>query len=486
MGGDHSVKLLSNSAIYLVGSIASRLLSLLSLPFLTEALSPEEYGVIAILTMAGVLVCALLSMGLGTSIGEVYFREQGGRHRNTVISTGFLVILLSHLAFVAFVWPLAGMVGSMMFDGRDYSYIIAIMLAGQIIQNLAFPLQLKLQFEERAKASAMVMLFSSLITVGLTVYLVVVAGRGLSGYAEAMVAGGVAQLLICGGLARIEFRRLEWPMGRELVRRGCPMILSFVLMFVMQYGIRLPLEWFGGLEVLGLYQVGASLAAPIGMITSAFVSAWTPYALGFADKPDQVSPALATVTRLYVVVVGAGVMLVFLVAPWVAEWLAAERYRASYLVIGSSALWHYYSSIFLLLLPPVYFANEVAKTVVRIQFLAVLVFAVLCIPLVKLSPLVGAGAVMGLAGFALVVFQLLWNKVLMSERYIQIEYGAATYGWLVFVGLGGAAVLMLGMYLGHAVSAAASLIMVAVLLRAAWQMVGPDSFRLLSRVLGRK
>lgn len=481
------MKLISNSAIYLSGSIASRLLSLLSLPFLTRALTPEEYGVIAILTMVGVFACSLISIGLGTSIGEVYFREQGRQHRNSAISTGFAIIFLSHFLFVVLAWPLASAIGGGLFHVGEYTYVTAMMLIGQVIQNLVFPLQLKIQFEERAKVAALAMIFSSVVSVGFALFLVVVEKRGLPGYAEAMVLGAVIQVFIYLGLARIDFFCARLFMAKELIHKGWPMILSFVFLFVMQYGVRLPIEWFGGLEVLGLYQIGANLAAPMGMVTTAFVNAWTPYALGFSGKSNEAMHSLAKTTRLYVAFVGAIVIFVFLVSPWMAQLLVAEKYYESYHVIGLSALWHYYSSIFLLLLPPVYFANEVARTVVRVQAFTVLLFVSISIPLIKLSPLVGAGISVALAGLTLVFSQLFWNKVLMLSKYVQIEYDKWTYLWIVFVGIGGATVLGLDFFVGHGVSIVAAFLMIALLLKQEWRSVNADQWQYIrNKVFGER
>lgn len=480
------MKLISNSVIYFSGSIASRLLSLLSLPFLTRALTPEEYGVIAMLIMVGVFACSLLSMGLGTSIGEVYFREQGRQHRSSVISTGFIIVLLSHSLFGVLAWPLAGTIGKILFHKDEHAYVITMLLTGQLAQNFVFPLQLKIQFEERAKVAALAMILSSVISIGLTLFLVVAEQRGLPGYAEAMFAGAIVQVFIYLGLSHIDFTCIRRSMAKELVHKGWPMILSFVFLFIMQYGVRLPIEWFGGLEVLGLYQIGASLAAPMGMVTSAFVNAWTPYALGFADKPSEASRALAVTTRLYVVLVGAIVILVFLASPWMAKLLVAEKYYESYQVIGLSALWHYYSSIFLLLLPPVYFANEVARAVVRVQAITVLVFVVISVPLIKFAPLIGAGAAVALAGFILVFFQLLWNRVLMSSKYVQIEYDRWTYLWMVFIGLGGVILLTLDLFMGHGASIVAAILMLALLFRAVWGMTSAGQFQFIRNVLGKR
>lgn len=482
------MKLLSNSAIYLSGSIVSRLLSLLSLPFLTQVLTPAEYGVIAMLTMVGIFACSIFSMGLGTSIGEVYFREQDNQRRRAVIATGFLIILLSHALFVALALPLGGQIGEFFLHSDKYAYVTVMMLTGQLAQNVVFPLQLKMQFEERARIAALAMIFSSSVSVGLALLFVVVEQRGLSGYAEATVVGAVIQALTYLGLARVDFSNVRLSLIKELIRKGWPMILSFLFLFVMQYGVRLPIEWFGGLEVLGLYQIGASLAAPMGMITSAFVNAWTPYALGFASKPNEASHSLAAATRLYVILVGVMVLIIFMISPWAAQLLVADEYYESYYVIGLGALWYYYSSIFSLLLPPVYFAGEVSRTVVRTQAVTVVFFVGIGIPLIQFSPLVGAAVSIALAGLILVCVQLFWNKVLMSSRYVQIKYDSSMYFSMVLIGLGGVAILSLDFFIGRGTSVAAGALMVALLLRIGWVAANADQkFRLIQfKIFGEK
>lgn len=458
------MRLLSNSAAYLVGSVASRLLTLISLPFLTRALTPEDYGVIGMLTMLGVFLCALLGMGLGTSIGEIYFRDQGMQHRYGVVASGFVAIAATHSLFALMAWPLSGLFSRMLFHTDAYASVTALMLIGQIVQHMAFPLQLKIQFEERARLASVAMTLSAFVSVGLILLFVVAWHRGLAGYAQAVVAGAVAQLFIYLALSRIDLFRARLSLVRELVRKGWPMILSFLLLFVVQYGIRLPIQWFGGLKAVGLYQIGASLAAPMGMATAAFVNAWTPYALGYADRPEQASTDLAKATRLYVIFVGAVVVLAFSLAPWVAQLLAAKQYYESYTVIGFCALWHYYLSIFLLLLPPVYFANEVARTVVRVQGFTVFLFACLCIPVIMVSPLMGAGAALALAGLILIVTQLYWNKRKMVSTYVQIDYGRPMYALIGLIGLGGGLLLALDALAGRNIAAVAGLVSAALLL----------------------
>lgn len=441
------MKLLSNSAIYFSGSVASKLLSLLSLPFLTAVLTPTEYGVIALLFMIGVFASSLLSLGLGTSIGEIYYTDRREMHRSSVITSGFYVVLSTHLLYCLLVFAFNGEISRMVYDVEEFAYVTLTMLLAQALQNVVFPLQMKIQFEERFGVAAAAMVLSSSLSVGLTLYLVVALGRGLDGYGEGMLLGALLQLLVYLLLSRIQPRAGVMVMAMRLIHKGWAMILSFIFLFVIQYGVRFPVEWFGGLEVLGLYMIGVSLAAPLGMITTAFVNAWTPYALGFSDRQFEAPEPLANATRIYVVAMGILVVLVFITAPLIATVLAAEKYYQSYYIIGLSALWHYFSSIFLLLLPPVYFACDVSKAVIRVQAFTVFVFLFVCIPLTMAFPLMGAAFAVAIGGLVLVCTQFYWNKKIKADQYVQIRYDKTTQFLIVLIPFAGLMVLMIDMLL---------------------------------------
>lgn len=63
-------RLLASTAIYGLGAMASRLVTLLLLPVFTAHLVPADYGVVAMLTVVGGFVAPIFTLGLGSSIGS--------------------------------------------------------------------------------------------------------------------------------------------------------------------------------------------------------------------------------------------------------------------------------------------------------------------------------------------------------------------------------------------------------------------------------
>ena len=85
-------RLARGSLIYGIGSVFQRFLGLLLLPFFTRVLSPQEYGVMALLGLVTVAVVGLFNLGTGSSMGVLYFeREDIGDRHKVIWSTALLL-----------------------------------------------------------------------------------------------------------------------------------------------------------------------------------------------------------------------------------------------------------------------------------------------------------------------------------------------------------------------------------------------------------
>lgn len=64
-----------DSLIYGVGSVVTRFIGLLTLPIFTAYLTPEEYGVLAMLGLLTMVAQPVFSLGLAAAMGPSYFRS---------------------------------------------------------------------------------------------------------------------------------------------------------------------------------------------------------------------------------------------------------------------------------------------------------------------------------------------------------------------------------------------------------------------------
>src|SRR6185369_17833621 len=99
----------------------------LLLPAFTHYLTTEEYGVSSVLTVLGMLVIPVFSLGFGAAMGVVYFDakdEEQPAHRRAVVSTAFAMLLVSAgiLTVVAFLLPAP--ISRLLFGNANYSRLV--------------------------------------------------------------------------------------------------------------------------------------------------------------------------------------------------------------------------------------------------------------------------------------------------------------------------------------------------------------------------
>src|SRR5205085_5145319 len=76
-----------NWLVYGISSIASRFVGFLLLPLYTRVLTPEEYGLRAMVTVGVDVVGMLFSLGIGTAMVR-YYAGSGDERRPEAVSTG--------------------------------------------------------------------------------------------------------------------------------------------------------------------------------------------------------------------------------------------------------------------------------------------------------------------------------------------------------------------------------------------------------------
>jgi O-antigen/teichoic acid export membrane protein len=174
---------------------------------------------------------------------------------------------------------------------------------------------LYLQFEERVKLYVALTVMTMLVSISLSLLMVVILRRGVQGMIEAgLIAQGInLTLFSMSTISRIKFR-FNLPLSKELLQLGIPMIPSFAFLFVMQASDRYILQWFKGLEIVGVYTIGYNLGLLMNLFVSAFQNAWVPYFMSFVDKRDEARALFGRILTYYVLGFGVLNLVFFIVA----------------------------------------------------------------------------------------------------------------------------------------------------------------------------
>lgn len=431
------LRLARGGLVYGLGGVLQRFLGLLLLPFFTRELAPNDYGVVALITVLTVAMTGLFNLGTGNSMGVLYFREgtETGR-RSALVWTNFSLLLVNSLLLYVALYFAAPLLSSWMFQSTNHQELIRLGLLALVFGTLAEPWLAHLRMEQRAVRYVLLTLASSLLTIALSVWLVLVLQRGVAGL---LLAGALGQLsLLCACLWFIARKlpiRIDFSFVIPLVRIGFPGIFGLFALLLIDYADRQLIERIVGLDALGVYSVGYSFGMIMAVLVGAFSSAWSPFFMSYVDKTEEAAPIFARVMTYYLLGFGSLVLLFFLAARPLVTLFTAPAFHDAYLVIGLVSAASMLKGCYLIALPGVYFAHKL-----HLQSLIEWIAAFLNIALnIMLLPR------LGITGAALATFlsyvSLTMLAYVVARRYLLVNYewkriGSVTITVAAFCALG--------------------------------------------------
>lgn len=413
-------RLCLESAVYALGGALVRAISLLVLPVYTAILSPAEYGVLATMNIVAALIAPIATFGIGVSLAICYYEHADPRQRQRVVWTASLMVgsIATGVALASLIFP--RLISRMLFDTETYAYGVLVALIGVAVSCIAQPLVLGLQFRRVVARYLVFSAITAVLSAAVGIMFVAFLDRGVPGVFEAQVIGNSVLLVL---LAREAWGQsppeIDAASIRPLFVRGLPMLPSLFFLLLLQQGNQFLLKGIGGLRELGVYAVGFSLGAILGVAVSGFTTAWTPFFLSLPKQgPD--TTALARAMTWYALGFGMLTVLFFAWAGPVVALLLPVAYRESQFVVGCAAAAQLLSGAFAVLLPPLYYAKKV-WVVTIVQGIAALVAMMINWYLIVEFGVRGAAVGLVLGYFIMCVMLYAWLRA-RTGRYLSITY----------------------------------------------------------------
>lgn len=332
-------RLLKNTFIYFIGTMATRLLNLLMLPLYTDTIPTDGMGYYSLVyTTVSVAVPALLFM-----VWDVYLRfsldcdtdEARGRVTTVVLlSTGVLMALylvvfiavgsaisLDYLlptAFMALTWPLAYIWQSgMRVEGKNKLYAITGIAATavNILVSLLFIIVLKLPVLSQYVSQAAALL---------TIFVIAEPNIKL--------------------FAKIKPRSFDWAVLKRMLRFGLPLVANTVAFWFISGVSGYVIEWNINTSAVGIFNAANRFSMVIATLTSIFYLAWQEEAFREA-KSEKLQGYMSDVLKKYQSVLFAGVCFGLPVLKLVYPWFVKGEYTQSWVYVPAVIMTAVFSAL---------------------------------------------------------------------------------------------------------------------------------------------
>jgi len=274
-------------AAYGTADVAVLAVNFLLLPLYTRVLSTREYGAFALLLVCEAFLKPVYRCGLDTAFLRFYYDCRDETERRTLAGTIVAFLLVAGGLVLAALIMAGPAINRRLLGTLDFLPAYELLVANTFAGTFLFlPLNL-LRIQERSGLFAALTFVRSFGTVLARLVLVVGFRLGVLGLvlADTLVIAALAMAL-APSFRRMIAWRCSLPVLRGLLRYGLPQVPHGLLSQTMAMADRFFLGLYLPLRDVGVYLIGASIAAVLKLFPVAFEAAWMPFAFDSMRRPD--------------------------------------------------------------------------------------------------------------------------------------------------------------------------------------------------------
>jgi len=277
-----------HSAIYTVSTLIQRTQGLILLPILTDTTylaSKSEFGDYTLVYTFIAFMNVVYLYGLDAALLRYYFL---GKHsRKDIYSTAIKSLSVSALLTSVLIYLFADTIAVILFNAEGYSFFVKMAGAILFFDTLCNLPYLILRAEERSITYSAVRVGRFVVELILNILFVVYFKLGVKGILYAnLVAAGLNLLALLPFQLNYLKAGFSGNIMRDLIRFGLPMIPNGLAYLVVEMSDRYLMLHLLNKETLGLYSANYRFGTLMLLLVSAFRTAWQPFFLKVADKPE--------------------------------------------------------------------------------------------------------------------------------------------------------------------------------------------------------
>ena len=407
--------LVTNSLVFTIANLGSKIISFVMVPLYTYVLTTEEYGTVDLMTTINSLLIPILFLCVSDAVLR-YCMDK--RYNAKEIISNSLYIYIWGAAIICLIIPI---LGKLYPDIAPYNIHLGMLfLSNGLMQGC----NQYLRASGHVKAFAANGIVYTFVFASLNVLFLVKLKFGISGYLYSMILTNIVCIIVAATFSKI-WKVLTFKIYpktfRIILKYSVPLIPNALMWWIMDASDKLIITYYLGVGATGIFAIAKKLPTLIDTFHSIFNQAWQISAIQENDS-SNVKEFTSTVYKTYftciILVVGG---LLTIARPFV-TYALGESYQATWryipfllLSVGCSSLSGFLSANLIAAEQTV----QIFKTTVVVEVINTILNFIL-IPTLGLN----GGAIATFVGFLVVL--IIRENVLKKQNKLEILFNRST------------------------------------------------------------
>ncbi len=267
-----------DSLTYAVPALLARGIGLFLLPVYTRYLTPEEYGVIELLTILFALLNILITLEVTQAVARLLPNAALAK-KKLLASTAFNFTVIVFTLLGLFIWIFPSIFSELLFGVDQYIVEIKIASFAMVVNALFYLMQNHLRWCLQVREFAIVGVIYSALVAAISIYLVAVLKIGVKGILIGQLVSGLLALIlsIYFSTKKVPISlKFDIPSLKEMLIFSIPLVFSSLAVYINTFVDRWFINSMLDLKDVGIYSVALRIALIPGLIVYSFQMALTP------------------------------------------------------------------------------------------------------------------------------------------------------------------------------------------------------------------
>lgn len=261
-------KLISDTIIFALGNLGSKIILFFMVPLYTNFLTTEEYGTSDFVFTIAQLIVPFVSLVIFDAV--LRFGLAKNIKKENVLKTSLLIILVG-AAFTIAITPVLGLYHPL----SEWKWYLCVYVILNMYNNVLLNY---LKIIELNKAYAAISIISTLILALSNIMLLIYMRSGIRGYLiSTLLASATTAVFASFSIKlRTSLRKgiVDKGLLLKMVKYSVPLILNNISWWIIQSSDKIMIETMVGMAALGLYTAATKIPSLINVVISIFSQAW--------------------------------------------------------------------------------------------------------------------------------------------------------------------------------------------------------------------
>lgn len=324
---------IENFFVYGLGGIIGKIIPLIMVPIITRLMPGTEYYGISDLSNTIVQFgSALAVLGMYDAMYRMFFEKEDDEFKKDVCSTTIIFTLVMSVLVFSNMILFKGSIAKCFFNNVRYKYVVCLSAIAILLGATKEIISAPTRMQNKRKVFLVTNTIGPIVSYSIAI-LLILKGYYVVALPLAMCFSHFIMEVIFGYLnySWFSIKRFKFSILKQLLNIAVPLLPNFLIYWLFNSCDKVMITNILGIDVAGVYSVGAKLGHSSQLIYTAFAGGWQYFAFSTMKEKNQVKTNSMIFEYLGII---SFVVTVFVCAwsSWIFKILFTEQYWNGYIV----------------------------------------------------------------------------------------------------------------------------------------------------------